>query len=66
MRDCEAVRATLLGPSIKWSVLGQSFGGFCLLSYLSMAPQSIEAGLFTGGLPPVGHSADEVYAGRLG
>jgi dienelactone hydrolase len=23
----------------KWSILGQSFGGFCALTYLSHAPQ---------------------------
>jgi pimeloyl-ACP methyl ester carboxylesterase len=64
VRDCEAIRATLLGPDTKWTVLGQSFGGFCLLTYLSMAPEAIEAGLFTGGLPPVGRTPDEIYAGE--
>jgi hypothetical protein len=42
-------------------VLGQSFGGFCLLHYLACAPGAVEAALFTGGLPPVGRTADEVY-----
>jgi pimeloyl-ACP methyl ester carboxylesterase len=46
----------------KWSVLGQSFGGFCALHYLSTAPDSLREVFFTGGLPPVGRSADEIYA----
>lgn len=47
-----------------YQVLGQSFGGFCLLTYLSMAPEAIEAGIFTGGLPPLGRTPEEVYQGR--
>jgi hypothetical protein len=43
-------------------VLGQSFGGFCTLRYLSVAAGSLREALFTGGLPPVGRPVDEVYA----
>ena len=42
MRDAEALRRELLpgdGPASRWAVLGQSFGGFCALTYLSMAPE---------------------------
>ena len=46
----------------KWSVLGQSFGGFCSLHYLSVAPDSLREVFFTGGLPPVGRPADEIYS----
>lgn len=46
----------------KWAVLGQSFGGFCSLHYLSVAPQSLSAAFFTGGLPPIGMHPDEIYA----
>ena len=45
----------------KITLLGQSFGGFCILSYLSYAPEAIERALFTCGLAPVGQSADAVY-----
>ena len=45
----------------KWAVLGQSFGGFCSLHYLSVAPQSLSAAFFTGGLPPIGMHPDEIY-----
>jgi pimeloyl-ACP methyl ester carboxylesterase len=61
VRDAELVRQHL-GVK-RWSVLGQSFGGFCALTYLSLAPDSLREVFFTGGLPPVGRSADEIYAG---
>lgn len=57
--DCEALRQHL--GAKKWSVLGQSFGGFTLLHYLSTHPDSVEHAYFTGGLPPVGRTCDEVY-----
>lgn len=57
--DAELVRAHL-GVD-RWSVLGQSFGGFCALRYLSAAPHALREVLFTGGLPPVGHPVDDVY-----
>jgi hypothetical protein len=43
-------------------VLGQSFGGFTTLTYLSFAPEGLREALLTGGLSPVGRSADDVYA----
>ncbi|HEX5532971.1 MAG TPA: alpha/beta fold hydrolase [Actinomycetales bacterium] len=58
--DCEILREHL-GVE-RWSVLGQSFGGFCALRYLSAAPQSLREAFFTGGLPPVGADVDTVYA----
>jgi pimeloyl-ACP methyl ester carboxylesterase len=45
----------------RWSVLGQSFGGFCALHYLSVAPQALREAYFTGGVPPVRRPVDEVY-----
>ena len=44
-----------------WSVLGQSFGGFCTVSYLSFAPEGIREALITGGLPGLDATADDVY-----
>jgi pimeloyl-ACP methyl ester carboxylesterase len=58
--DAEIVRQQLGVET--WSVLGQSFGGFCALRYLSVAAASLREALFTGGLPPVGRPVDEVYA----
>ncbi len=52
VRDAELVRQAL-GVD-RWSVLGQSFGGFCSLTYLSFAPEGLREVFFTGGVPPVG------------
>jgi pimeloyl-ACP methyl ester carboxylesterase len=60
VRDAELVRRELLGDG-QWSVLGQSFGGFASLTYLSLAPDGLRDVIITGGLPPVGHTADDVY-----
>ena len=49
VRDAEAIRQEL-GVE-KWSVLGQSFGGFCVVNYLSQAPEGLAEALVTGGLP---------------
>ena len=60
VRDAEWIRGEL-GVE-RWSVLGQSFGGFCVTSYLSMAPGGLREAFITGGLPPIGPRVDEVYA----
>ncbi len=58
VRDCEAIRAQLgSGP---WSILGQSFGGLCALSYLSLAPEGLREAFITGGVPPLGARVDDV------
>jgi pimeloyl-ACP methyl ester carboxylesterase len=59
--DCELIRRQLLGPEQPWTVLGQSFGGFCTVSYLSFAPHGIAAAMLTGGLPGLDTHADDVY-----
>jgi pimeloyl-ACP methyl ester carboxylesterase len=59
VRDAEWIRREL-GVE-RWSVLGQSFGGFCALTYLSFFPDALVEVLFTGGLPPVGRPVEEVY-----
>ena len=61
VKDCEMVRQELAGGK-KLTLLGQSFGGFCILSYLSLAPEAIERAIFTCGLAPVGQPADAVYS----
>ncbi len=60
VRDAELIRQAL--GIERWSVLGQSFGGFCVFTYLSQAPEGLKEALVTGGVPPLGHSVDEVYA----
>lgn len=60
VRDCEAVRRELAGGE-PWSVLGQSFGGFCATTYLGLAPEGLSAAFITGGLPPLDGGPDPVY-----
>lgn len=60
VRDCEAVRRTLTGGA-PWTVLGQSFGGFCAMHYLSTAPEGLRTVIITGGLPALDAHADDVY-----
>jgi pimeloyl-ACP methyl ester carboxylesterase len=58
--DAELVRRQVTGGR-PWTVLGQSFGGFCTVSYLSQAPEGMSEALLTGGLPGLDASADDVY-----
>jgi pimeloyl-ACP methyl ester carboxylesterase len=60
VRDAELIRRRLTGGE-PWSVLGQSFGGFCTTTYLSLAPEGIREAFLTGGLPGLDASADDVY-----
>ncbi|MFJ1756274.1 alpha/beta fold hydrolase [Kitasatospora sp. NPDC088134] len=61
VRDAELIRRQLLGEAGRWSLLGQSFGGFCTLAYLSLAPEHLREAFVTGGLAGLRRSADEVY-----
>jgi pimeloyl-ACP methyl ester carboxylesterase len=58
--DAELIRRSLIGDE-PWTVLGQSFGGFCTVSYLSFAPHGVREALITGGLPGLTATADDVY-----
>ncbi len=42
-------------------MLGQSFGGFCTTTYLSLAPEGLREAFLTGGLPGLDATADDVY-----
>ena len=59
VRDAELIRRGL-GVE-RWSVLGQSFGGFCVVNYLSQAPEGLAEAFITGGLPPLDRHPDDVY-----
>lgn len=69
VRDCEAVRKALMKgkgkEESKWSIFGQSYGGFVSLSYLSLHPEGLRDVYLTGGLAPVGKSAQQVYEALL-
>jgi pimeloyl-ACP methyl ester carboxylesterase len=59
VRDAELVRREL-GVD-RWSVLGQSFGGFATMTYLSIAPEGLREAFITGGLSPIGRPVDDIY-----
>ncbi|MFI8852215.1 alpha/beta fold hydrolase [Streptomyces sp. NPDC053499] len=61
VRDAELIRRRLLGENVRWTTLGQSFGGFCTLTYLSLAPEGVREAFVTGGLPGLRTSAEDVY-----
>ncbi|HET9170038.1 MAG TPA: alpha/beta fold hydrolase [Actinospica sp.] len=60
VRDCEVIRRQLSGDE-PWTVLGQSFGGFCATAYLSIAPEGLRRVLICGGLPSLSAHAEDVY-----
>lgn len=72
--DAEAIRKALLvvplddvtpAPPAPWGCsLGQSYGGFCSLTYLSLIPHPPQTMLLTGGIPPVLENdlANDVYS----
>ncbi len=58
--DFEHVRKTVFGGE-RWATLGQSYGGFLTLTYLSKAPEGLSACYVTGGLAGLDATADDVY-----
>ncbi|WKD59534.1 alpha/beta fold hydrolase [Corynebacterium caspium] len=60
VRDCEALREEL--GAAKINLLGQSFGGFTTLHYLSVHPDSLDNVYITGGLPAIGRPTEDIYA----
>ena len=65
VKDCEAIRIALTADypaeKQKWTVMGQSFGGFCATTYLSFYPEGLKEVFIFGGLPPMESGPDEVY-----
>ena len=59
--DAEVLRSRVAGGRT-WETLGQSYGGFVTMTYLSQAPEALDACYVTGGLPPIAATADDVYA----
>lgn len=59
--DAEHLRVRLTGGR-RWETLGQSYGGFVTLTYLSQAPQGLRQCYVTGGLPGITATAADVYA----
>ncbi|KAE8781337.1 proline iminopeptidase [Hordeum vulgare] len=63
VKDAELIRRHIVPDAKPWTILGQSYGGFCAVTYLSFAPEGLKAALLTGGLPPLGKpcTAETVY-----
>lgn len=59
VKDAEVIRQYF--NIDKWAIMGQSFGGFCSLTYLSLYPNRLLKSYITGGIPPLTRHADEVY-----
>ncbi|WCF13936.1 alpha/beta hydrolase [Edwardsiella piscicida] len=60
VRDAEHLRLRHFGGR-RWTTLGQSYGGFITLTYLSQAPQGLHACYITGGLPAIAPDATRLY-----
>ncbi len=60
VRDAEWIRREL--DVDRWSLLGQSFGGFTSMTYLSIAPEGLREAFITGGLSPIGRPVDDIYS----
>src|SRR4029450_654153 len=50
-----------VGEEELWIVLGQRYGGFCAVHYLSAHPHGLREVFITGGVPPLDGSADDYY-----
>lgn len=65
VKDSEAVRLALTKDypenKKKWSVIGQSFGGFVITNYLSRFPEGLKEVFLCGGLPPFVKDPDVIY-----
>lgn len=61
VKDFEYLRITQFGGR-PWTTLGQSYGGFITLSYLSSYPTGIAQAFTCGGIPHLPANAAEVYA----
>ena len=60
VRDAELFRRNIFKVE-KWSVLGQSFGGFCAMNYLSFHSDHLQKVFITGGIPPLDAHPDDIY-----
>ena len=59
--DAEVLRRSLIGER-RWDTLGQSYGGFVTLTYLSQAPEGLEHCYVTGGIPGITATVEDVYS----
>src|SRR5258708_16066785 len=61
VRDAELIRRQLVGDEEPWSVLGQSYGGFCAVTFPSLYSPGFRRGFITGGFAPLFRTSHEAY-----
>ncbi|KAK3985418.1 Alpha/Beta hydrolase protein [Cladorrhinum sp. PSN332] len=72
VRDLEAMRQAIeetelpMDISIKFTLHGQSFGGWVALTYLSFLPRSLDEVYLTAGLAPITKTPEEIYRRLFG
>ena len=54
VRDCEVFRQRVFKGKA-WYLLGQSYGGFTAINYLSYYPKALKGVMIAGGMPPLPH-----------
>ena len=64
VRDAELVRAEM-SPDVPWSTIGQSYGGWCTMTYLSLHPEGLKECFIFGGVPGLDRTAREIYEGTF-
>ncbi|KUJ11397.1 prolyl peptidase [Mollisia scopiformis] len=66
VRDAEAIRKFLTAEYPedlkKWTIWGQSYGGYCSFTYLSLYPEGLREVFVSGGVPPIGKTVDQIYS----
>jgi pimeloyl-ACP methyl ester carboxylesterase len=50
-----------LAPALRWTTLGQSYGGQISLTYISMHPEGLQDMFLTAACPPCGEHIDDVF-----
>lgn len=60
VQDCEYIRRHIYNGRL-FETLGQSYGGFITLAYLSQAPEGLAACYITGGLAGIDADAETIY-----
>ena len=60
VRDAEMLRFNL-SRDTPWSTIGQSYGGWCTMTYLSLHPEGLKECFVFGGVPGLERSAREIY-----
>ncbi|MEN8783987.1 MAG: alpha/beta fold hydrolase [Akkermansiaceae bacterium] len=64
VRDAELIRSQM-SPGIPWSTIGQSYGGWCTMTYLSLHPEGLKECFIFGGVPGLDRTAREIYEGTF-